>query len=522
MNMVRVITDYLDRTASRLGDKTAYTDDRRSVTWKEIREESRRVGQALVNAGLFKKPVAIFIGKKIECIAAVFGVAYSGNFYTVIDTDMPEERIRKIISTLQPAAVIAEEGMHVPDGICGADAEIFYYADMQRVKPDDSVLFRTGKKILSTDVLYVLFTSGSTGMPKGVVTPHRAVICYMEALTDAFDFNSSDVLAAQAPFYFVISIVDIFIPACTGASMCIVPRQNFMFPALLMKYLSEHHVTTMYWVPSALTIIANLNAFHMADTLYIRRLMFGGEVMPVKSLNRWMEALPDAEFVNCYGPTECTDNCTYYVVDRKFKDNETLPIGGPFNNDEVLVLNDQNERVKGSEVGELCIRSMSLTYGYYNDPEKTNAVYVQNPLNTAYPEKIYRTGDLVHYNAQGELLFDGRRDFQIKHMGYRIELGEIEANVSSVEGIDECCCLYDGHRQMIILYYTGSVDDDMLTEELKKLLPDYMLPNKKIRLETMPHNLNGKIDRAKLRGGRAPNERLNECTTRPGTQRHGY
>ena len=145
--MVRVITDYLDRTASRLGDKTAYTDDRRSVTWKEIREESRRVGQALVNAGLFKKPVAIFIGKKIECIAAVFGVAYSGNFYTVIDTDMPEERIRKIISTLQPAAVIAEEGMHVPDGICGADAEIFYYADMQRVKPDDSVLFRTGKKI---------------------------------------------------------------------------------------------------------------------------------------------------------------------------------------------------------------------------------------------------------------------------------------------------------------------------------------------------------------------------------------
>lgn len=496
--MIRVITDYLDRAASQSGTKIAYTDDRRSVTWKEIREESRHVGQALINAGLFKKPVAVFIGKKIECIAAIFGVAYSGNFYSVIDTEMPKERIRKIAGTLQPSAVIIDDGTKLPEDVFDEDVRIFHYADMQEVETDDDRLDKTGEHILSTDVLYVLFTSGSTGIPKGVVTPHRAVICYMEALTDAFDVNSSDILASQAPFYFVISIVDIFLPACTGASMCIVPRQDFIFPALLMKFLSEHHVTMIYWVPSALNIIANLNAFRLADITSIRRVMFGGEVMPLKQLNRWIEALPDAEFVNCYGPTEGTDNCTYYIVDRKFNDNETLPLGVPFDNNDVLVLNEKGEPVQGSEEGEFCIRSMSLTYGYYNEPEKTAAVYVQNPLNKEYPEKIYRTGDLVHYNNRGELVFDGRKDFQIKHMGHRIELGEIEANVSSVAGIEECCCVYDTKRQMIILYYSGSVDVHTLTGNLKELLPDYMLPTREIRLESMPHNLNGKIDRAKL------------------------
>lgn len=204
-------------------------------------------------------------------------------------------------------------------------------------------------------------------------------------------------------------------------------------------------------------------------------------------------------YANLYGPTEITDACTYYIVSRKFDNDEPLPIGIPMDNTDIIVLNDKDELVTGDEVGELCVRGTSLAVGYYNNPEKTKEAFVQNPLNPAYPETIYRTGDLVKYNEYGELVYLSRKDFQIKHLGHRIELGEIEVAVSSLPEISLCCCLYDEKRQRIVLFIDAHLDKKEIRERISSLVPDYMLPGKVVTLEDMPINANGKIDRVKLK-----------------------
>jgi len=176
-----------------------------------------------------------------------------------------------------------------------------------------------------------------------------------------------------------------------------------------------------------------------------------------------------------------------------------LPIGHPCLNTSIMVLNDKNELVRNDAVGELCVRGTSLSYGYYNNQAKTSEVFVQNPLNKNYREIIYRTGDLVRYNEYGELIYVSRKDFQIKHIGHRIELGEIETAISAIQGIETACCIYDENRSKIVMFYTGDVIEDMIIKTLNKTLPVYMLPNKKIKLDKMPLNLNGKIDRVKLK-----------------------
>jgi D-alanine--poly(phosphoribitol) ligase subunit 1 len=293
---------------------------------------------------------------------------------------------------------------------------------------------------------------------------------------------------------------DIYTVAFGGCTTHIVPKMYYAFPAMLVNYIAENKVTFLMWVPTAMAMIANTKAFDINDMSSIKKVNFGGEVMPIKVLREWQKHIPGAYYVNGYGSTEMTDGGTYYRIDREFDDNATLPIGKPYPNVDALVLDENNKLIEEPDIaGELCIRSPSLSYGYYNDPERTKEVFVQNPLNTAYEEKIYRTGDLVKYNSYGELEYVGRKDFQIKHRGQRIELGEIEANVLSVDGVEECACLYNQKKERIVLFYSGRIEQKELGAKLKELLPPYMLPGKRHQLEKMPHNLNGKIDRAALK-----------------------
>ena len=495
----RIITDYLEEIAERLPDKVAYTDETREITFSAFRKEAYHVAQMLVEKNWFRKPVAIYLDKSVSCLAAMLGTAYSGNFYTVIDTAMPAARIQKILSVLEPAAILTGREYAETVAAFSGDAEVLFYEDAQEMTICREEILRASSRLQTTDVLYVLFTSGSTGVPKGVVTPHRALIDYMEAVTDAFSLSENEVFGNQAPFYFVMSVVEVFSTLRNGSTMHIVPKSYFSFPAMLMKFLEEKKITMLYWVPSALVLLANLRAYDAADLSALKKIAFGGEVMPLKQLNMWRRALPEITFINQYGPTETTDGTTYYILDREFADNETLPIGVPFANIGVLVLDENGQEVVGEGMGELCVYGPSITYGYYGDPERTASVFTQNPLNGKFPEKIYHTGDLVRWNDYGELEFAGRKDFQIKHLGHRIELGEIEANVASVPEIQENCCLYDSKKRRIVLYYTGKMEDGELLKKLEGLLPDYMVPNRRICLDEMPHNLNGKIDRAELK-----------------------
>lgn len=231
----------------------------------------------------------------------------------------------------------------------------------------------------------------------------------------------------------------------------------------------------------------------------LKNILFCGEVMPNKQLNQWRREYPDALYGNLYGPTEITDVCAAYIVDRDFRDDETLPIGKACRNTEIFLLDADDRLITEPDIpGELCVRGTCLAYGYYNNPEKTRSAFVQNPLNHAYPEKIYRTGDLAKFNELGELVYICRKDYQIKHMGHRIELGEIETAASSMPGINQNCCVYDERHHRIVMYYTGDIDAKKLAEGMKTLLPDYMVPGRFILLNSMPLNLNGKIDRVLL------------------------
>lgn len=496
--MAVLVTDYLEKTADRFSDKPAFVDETRSITFGTLRRESYCVAMELIRRQFFRKPIVIFMDKSVACIGAFMGVAYSGNYYTPVDVKMPMQRIKKIVETLNPSAIITDEkNEESAKQIANQIPVILYEATMLNSVVKEQIEERRSK-ITDADVLYVLFTSGSTGIPKGVVVPHKGVITYTEWCSEEFEITESDILGNQTPFYFSMSVLDIFQTLKNGATTYIIPHIYFSFPIKLLHYIAEHKINMLYWVPSALCLVANLKALGRVDISCVKKILFAGEVMPTKQLNMWRRALPNALFANLFGPTEVTDICTFYKLGRTLQDDEAVPIGRNCHNSGIVILNEENDSAAAGEIGELCVYGSTLAYGYYNNPEKTKAVFVQNPLNELYPEIIYRTGDLVRYNQYQELVYMGRKDFQIKHMGHRIELGEIETAVSALPHIDRCCCVYDTGQGRIVLFFTGEVDEESLARQLRENLPEYMLPNRKIRMGQMPINLNGKIDRQHL------------------------
>ena len=494
------VTYWLDKSAQKFPDKTAFADEKKEITFRQMREQARALATRMLAEGLFRKPVVIYLEKGVDVLVSFMGAAYSCNFYSPIDIDMPASRVNKILEVLQPALVVTTAALKETFAGYDYDGDYLIFEETAVLEADDQLIEAARGKGIDTDLLYVLFTSGSTGVPKGVTINHRSVIDYIDWVTETFDITEQDSFGNQAPFYFDNSILDIYSTIKTGATTYIIPKNLFAQPVPLLEYLKEKKINTIFWVPSALIVVAKLKAFRnvdLSDTL--QRVLFCGEVMPNKQLNTWRRFLPDVLYANLYGPTEITDACTYYIVDREFSDDEPLPIGIPMANTDILILNDKNEPVTGGETGELCVRGTSLSMGYYNNPEKTREAFVQNPLNPCVPEIIYRTGDLVKYNEYGEIIYLSRKDFQIKHMGHRIELGEIETAVSSLAEIALCCCLYDEKHQKIVLFIEEELDKAYINEQISRLVPEYMLPNKVITLGKMPINANGKIDRVKLK-----------------------
>lgn len=487
------------RTAREKPDKLAFSDGVNGLTFGEVCRQSRAVGTFLHQRGICRRPVVVFMEKSPQEVAAFFGVVAGGCFYVPLDAEMPAGRIQLILDNVQtPLLICDSHTLETARSFRLDGAETVLYSDIAGLKPDDAALQAIYDHTLDTDPIYVVFTSGSTGIPKGVAACHRSVLDYMEQLSEVLGFNEDTVFGSQTPLYFDACLKELYGTVRSGGTTYLIPKNLFSIPVSLVEYLNEHKINTVCWVVSALTMISAFGTFDIVKPEFLRTIAFGSEVFPAKQLRLWREALPEASFTNLYGPTEGTGMCCYYRVDREFQEGEAIPIGQPFPNREILLLNEAGQPAAKGEPGEICIRGTTLTLGYYNDPERTAAAFVQNPLQTAYPEWIYKTGDIGRYNDRGELVFVSRKDYQIKHMGHRVELGEVEVNAAMAPDIQMTACIYDGRRSKIVLYYVGGLTEKELTAELKTRLPRYMLPNRIFRLERLPQTANGKIDRKAL------------------------
>lgn len=523
------VLEWLEATVEKYPDKPAFSDTESSITFAQVYDIARNTGAYLIEKlGVDRTPVAVFAGRKMVTPAYFLGVVYAGRPYAPIDASLPDKRIEKILENLCPRAIVADreslghvesivdelaksEGFERPqifvaedisrfEKVVGADSncKISESAGDAVADSENDTLAAVRRQMSMTDPLYIIYTSGSTGNPKGVMTSHLSLMTYINAYCDVMHIEESDVLGNQSPLDYIAAIRDIYLPLKTGCSTAIIPKEYFMEPNALFNYMNEKKVSSVGWSVSAFTILTSLGAFEEVGLKSLRKICFSGSVMPCRVLRKWQENLPEAHFVNQYGPTEATASCTYYSVDHTVEEDEVLPIGKAYDNYRVFLIDEHGNEPAVGEQGEICVCGPILALGYYNDWKRTEAAFTLNPINKAYPERMYRTGDYGRLDEDGILHFCGRMDRQIKHMGHRVELDEVEHAANVVEGVAESCVIYNKSKEVLILFYAGDCDRRSLALALRDELPGFMVPRKIKKLEQLPKLPNGKYDMKKL------------------------
>ena len=407
-----LVLDVLEKTAARLPDKEAFADPDTSLTFAEFMRRARRVGSALSCEVAPGSVVGFYLDKSCAALCGFFGAVYAGCAYAQLNLRHPAPRIAAILETLGSPVAVTDREHKAQLAACGYAGKVLLLEELLEAPCDKERLSGVRSRMIDTDPLYVNFTSGSTGTPKGVVVCHRNVLDFIPVFTETFGIGENDVIGNQAPFDFDVSVKDIYSGLFTGASVEIIPTPYFTQPVVLMDYLCDRRVNVLIWAVSALCFLTTMNALAYKVPA-LRLIMFSGEVMPPKHLRKLQKYLPDTVYVNLYGPTEITCNCTYYVLDREFQDGEIIPIGIPFRNERVFLLDEADKEVtEPGQTGELCVAGTSVARGYWRDPERTLAVFTENPLNPSVHDRIYHTGDLIRISENGEWLYVSRKDFQ--------------------------------------------------------------------------------------------------------------
>jgi len=490
------LMNYLLDAYKKHPDKLAIADIDNKYTYRELYNKAIQVARILFKYDLRNQAVAVIGNSTITTVPLFFGVMYSGNYYVPIDPEMPTEKIQMILKDARISVILGlESNQSLIDRLDydGEFCSISKTADEQEIELDIP-------QISGEEPAYMVYTSGSTGVPKGVVKSHNAVIGFVETFVSTFDFSEDEIIGNQTPFFFDASAKDIYLMIKLGCTLEILPSTLFSLPPELMYYINERKITYACWVPTVLSIVAQLNPFSLVTPETLNKLFFVGEVMQIKHLKKWMDALPHIKYVNLYGSSETAGVCCYHEVQTEDLQRLALPIGKPFSNCRAYLVDNEAIINEPNHVGEIFIVSDTIAIEYFNDAEKTAKAFQVRDFGKGL-ERCFKTGDLAQYDENGNLIFATRSDFQIKHMGHRIELGEIEAVCSKVDFIERCCCMYNAEKKKIILICTTSTEltPQQMKSELKQHLSSYMVPNTIVVLENMPLNANGKIDRQKLK-----------------------
>lgn len=496
------LIELFEETVKNYPQKVAVIDKDREITFSDLQKKSLQLASTLIAQGVGQnKPVGVFLDKSIESVYADLGILYAGDFYMNLDIKTPAERIRNIIQLVEPAAIISTSRQIKPiEGIIPETVKVVLLDEVdETAEVDARAIARRLSTIIDTDPSCIINTSGSTGTPKGVVLNHKSFFDFIEWALETFHFGDDLVMGSLSPIVFDIYSFELCMLMTKASTLVVLPAHLAAFPAKILEVLERHKVNFLFWVPTIMVNIANIDLLSTFKLESLRTVWFAGEVFPTKQYNYWHHHLPQTTFANLYGPIEITLDCTYYIINKEIPDEEPLPIGYPCHNTDILVLDDEDRLVKEPNVeGELCVRGTSLAMGYYNNPEKTAAAFVQNPLNKAYPEVIYRTGDIVCYNEEGLIMFKGRKDNIVKHQGYRTDLGEIEhVIINTLKLVKNGCIVYNQAEKQITLFYEAE-QEVPVTEfrlSISKVLPKYMVPTVYHRLDQLQRNANGKIDR---------------------------
>ncbi len=496
------LIELFEESVKKYPQKVAVIDKDREITFENLRVEAINLAQKIIySGGCQNKPVAVFLDKSIESVYSDLGIIYSGNFYMNLDIKTPAERISNILKLVEPRFIISTSKQIksieaiIPDTI----GVILLDVDETKVCFDAGYVLDRLSPIIDTDPSCIINTSGSTGTPKGVVLNHKSFFDFIEWAIDTFKFEDGLVMGSLSPIVFDIYSFELCMLMAKASTLVVLPGNLAAFPAKILDLLEKHKVNFLFWVPTIMVNIANMDLLNTYKLESLKTVWFAGEVFPTKQFNYWHRHLPQTTFANLYGPIEITLDCTYYIVDKEIPDEQPLPIGYACRNTDIIILDADDKAVKEPNVeGELCVRGTSLAMGYYNNPEKTAAAFVQNPLNKAYPEVIYRTGDIVCYDEEGLIMFKGRKDNIVKHMGYRTDLGEIEhVIINTLKLVKNGCIVYNQAEKEITLFYEAEqeIPASEFRKKIGQALPKYMIPTVYNHLELLQRNTNGKIDR---------------------------